>query len=121
MQAAPVEGLPGQPAEVVLRCLPPDFAFAVLDAPSLSLCADVLALARPDREVRIEANGPELRILHYAGRDAVPRDVAAAPEVRFALLRYADWARDAGPLLVTVADVLRGEAVRFAGQAKRGQ
>lgn len=75
---------------------------------------------RPDLGIRLVGrvglrfdgpSGPELRILHYAGRDAVPRDVAAAPEVRFALLRYADWARDAGPILVTVADVLRGEAV----------
>ena len=76
--------------------------------------------ARPDLGVRLAGRvglrfegpaGPEVRILHYAGRDAVPRDLAAAPEVRFALLRYADWARDAGPILVTVADVLRGEAV----------
>jgi len=76
--------------------------------------------ARPDLGVRLAGRvgirfegpaGPELRILHYAGRDAVPHDVGGAPEVRFALLRYAAWARDAGPLLITVADVLRGEAV----------
>ena len=53
-----------------------------------------------------------LRILRYAGRDALPHEVLDAPEVRFALLRYADWARAVdGPILVTVADVLRGEAV----------
>lgn len=76
--------------------------------------------ARPDLGVRLAGRiglrfegpaGPELRILQYAGRDAVPREVATAPDVRFALLRNADWARDAGPILVTVADVLRGEAV----------
>ncbi|MFM8971076.1 MAG: PD-(D/E)XK nuclease family protein [Actinomycetota bacterium] len=76
--------------------------------------------ARPDLGVRLAGRvglrfegdaGPEVRILHYAGRDAVPTDVARAPEVRFALLRHADWARrHDGPILVTVADVLRGEA-----------
>jgi len=77
--------------------------------------------ARPDLGIRLAGRvglrfegeaGHELRILHYAGRDAVPAGLAGAPEVRFALLRAADWVRAApGPILVTVADVLRGEAV----------
>lgn len=76
--------------------------------------------ARPDLGIRLAGRvglrfegdaGAEVRILRYAGRDALPTDVAATPEVLFALLRQADWARGVeGPILVTVADVLRGEA-----------
>lgn len=76
---------------------------------------------RPDLGIRLAGRvglrfegdaGAEVRILRYAGRDAMPTEVGSAPEVRFALLRHADWARGVdGPILVTVADVLRGEAV----------
>lgn len=59
----PVEGLPGQPPGVVLRCLPPDYAFAFCDLKTLSVLAELLELARPEREVWAQVNGPELTVV----------------------------------------------------------
>lgn len=54
---------------------------------------------------------PELRILQYAGRSAIPETLFDSPEVRFSLLRNEAWIRSTGsPLLITVADLIRGEA-----------
>ncbi|TPW20650.1 MAG: hypothetical protein FD126_1478, partial [Elusimicrobia bacterium] len=69
----PVEGLEGQPSGVVLRCLPPDYAFAFCDLNTLSVLADVLELGRADREVYVHVNGPELKVAYHGlpGREDI--------------------------------------------------
>ena len=53
----------------------------------------------------------EIRILQYAGRSAIPETLFDSPEVRFSMLRNEAWIRStASPLIVTVADLIRGEA-----------
>lgn len=76
----PVEGLEGQPSGVVLRCLPPDYAFAFCDLKTLSVLADVLELARPTREVYVHVNGPELKVVFSGlpGREDIRRALAGA-------------------------------------------
>lgn len=58
-----------------------------------------------------DAGLPEIRILQYAGRSAMPETLFDSPEVRFSMLRNEEWIRATGsPILVTVADLIRGEA-----------
>lgn len=76
----PVEGLEGQPSGVVLRCLPPDYAFAFCDLNTLSVLADVLELGRADREVYVHVNGPELKVAYHGlpGREDIKRLLSCA-------------------------------------------
>jgi hypothetical protein len=54
---------------------------------------------------------PEIRILQYAGRSAIPESLFDSPEVRFSMLRNEEWIRSIGSSLrVTSADLIRGEA-----------
>lgn len=80
---------------------------------------------RPDLAIRLvgpaglrfvdEHGAAELRLLRYGARDGVPAALLEDPAVRFSLLRHAEWLRGfAGPTRVTVADLIRGEAVTEA-------
>lgn len=78
--------------------------------------------ARPDLGIRLvgpgglrfvdAAGAPELRLLRFAARGSLPTAPLDDPAVRFALLRHAAWlATLGGTTLVTIADLVRGEAV----------
>ena len=85
----PLTGLAGQTDELVLRCLPPDFGFAVLDLKTLSAIQELNQLARPDREVYLHANGPELKVVCQGlpGREDIRRMLTRAAIVA-ARLRF---------------------------------
>ena len=85
----PVSGLTGQTDALVLRCLPPDFGFAVLDLKTLSAIQELNELARPDREVYLHANGPELKVVckGLPGREDIARMLSRAAVIA-ARLRF---------------------------------
>ncbi|MBI5595279.1 MAG: hypothetical protein HY928_04235 [Elusimicrobia bacterium] len=58
-----VSELTGQTDSVVIRCVPPDFAFAVLDIKTLGALQELIGLSRPERSLYLHVNGPELRVV----------------------------------------------------------
>lgn len=86
---APVDGLPGQTDAVVFRCLPPDYAFALLDLKTLVALQELCELSRSEREVYAVVNGPELKVV--CGGLPAREDIAALlakAAVVFARLRF---------------------------------
>ncbi|MDE2291450.1 MAG: hypothetical protein KGL53_05150 [Elusimicrobia bacterium] len=85
-----VSELPGQSAAEALRCLPPDYAFAVLDFKTLSAVQELLQLSRADREVYAVLNGPEVKVVCQGlpGREDIRRmlEFAAVVVARLSFL-----------------------------------
>ena len=84
-----VAELTGQTDSVAIRCVPADFAFALLDIKTLGALQELIELSRPDRDLYLHVNGPELRVVceGMPGREDISRMLAKA-SVLAARLRF---------------------------------
>ena len=55
--------LPGLTRDIVVRAVPAEFGFRLLDLSTLALISDVLALRREGREVYVHVSGPDIRVV----------------------------------------------------------
>ncbi len=58
----PITGLPGQTPDIVVRAVPGEYAFRMLDIAELSSIAEMLRLRGPQREIYVELNGSQFKI-----------------------------------------------------------
>ena len=61
-EAEPLSDLPGLTPDIVVRAVPADYAFTLLDLRTLTSVAEIIALRGASREVYLTVSGPRMRV-----------------------------------------------------------
>jgi len=84
-ESEPVSDIPGLTPDLVVRAVPADYAFNLLDLPTLTSVAEVIALHDDSREVYLTVSGPKVQVVsdRVFSRSELERLLRAAAALAF--------------------------------------